>query len=41
MPLLRSLQHYHLTCYGLPTHDALFLDRQLMMNLTICDHIIL
>jgi len=55
MPLLCSPQHHHLTHYGLPTHDALFLDHQLMMelylelpahcqlmiNLTIYDHIIL
>ena len=26
-------QHHHLTLYGLPAHDALFLDRQLMMEL--------
>jgi len=33
MPSFRSLQHHHLTLYGLPAHDALFLDRQLMMEL--------
>jgi len=33
MPLLHSLQHHHLTYYGLPAHDALFLDCQLMMEL--------
>jgi len=33
MPLLRSPQHHHLTCYGLPAHDVLFLDCQLMMEL--------
>jgi len=42
-----TLQHYHLTPYRLPAHDALsldcqvmmglYLDCQLMMNLTICD----
>jgi len=26
-------QRHHLTLYGLPAHDALFLDRQLMMEL--------
>jgi len=26
-------QHHHLTLYGLPAHDALFLDCQLMMEL--------
>jgi len=31
---VRSIpQHHHLTLYGLPAHDALFLDRQLMMEL--------
>ena len=25
--------HYHLSLYGLPAHDTLFLDRQLMMEL--------
>jgi len=33
MPLLRSPQHHHLTYYELPAHDALFLDRQLIMEL--------
>ena len=27
------LQHHHLTLYGLPAHDMLFLDHQLMMEL--------
>jgi len=33
MPSFRSPQHHHLTLYGLPAHDVLFLDRQLMMEL--------
>jgi len=33
MPLLCSPQHHHLTRYGLPAHDALSIDRQLMMEL--------
>jgi len=33
MPLLRSPQHHYLTHYGLPAHDVLSIDRQLMMEL--------
>jgi len=33
MPLLRSPQHHHLTHYGLPAHDVLSIDCQLMMEL--------
>jgi len=33
MPLLHSLQHPYLTYYGLPTHDVLSIDCQLMMEL--------
>jgi len=33
MPLLCSLQHHYLTHYGLPAHDALSIDCQLMMEL--------
>jgi len=33
MPSLRSLQHHHLTHYELPAHDALSINRQLMMEL--------
>jgi len=31
---VRSIpQHHHFPLYGLPAHDVLFLDRQLMMEL--------
>jgi len=33
MPLLRSPQHHYLTHYGLPAHDVLSIDHQLMMEL--------
>ena len=35
MPLLCSPQHHYLTFYGLPAHDVLSIECQLMMELHV------